>query len=97
MSKEKCKVRCGLGTLDDKTILRLLNNEEFLPSEGYHDPLRGKYKSVMEYEYTEELIGDVKCPVYYLINNGIRSCKWSKSAFDSKFEIPNQNKEDDIR
>ena len=31
MSKKKCKVRCGLGNLNNKTILKLLNNPEFLP------------------------------------------------------------------
>lgn len=90
--RNKCRIRCGLDILDTKTILKILNNPEFLLGEGYHDPLRGKYTPVMEYEYDEVRYGDTICPVYYLIKDGIKSCQWSKSAFDSKFEILNKNK-----
>jgi len=79
----KCKVKKEL------TIERL-NFPQWMPGEGYSDPLRGDYRKIMEYEFYEVTYGDIKCPVYRLIGvNGIKSCEWAGSVFDNSWEIIN--------
>jgi hypothetical protein len=70
-----------------------LNNPQWVPGEGYADDMRGHYEPIMECKYVEELVGKVKCPVYYLIKGEIISCQWAGSVFNEYFEIINNMEE----
>lgn len=69
-------------------ILDRLNNPQWMPGEGFSDPLRGNYKTIMECEYSEHLYGKIICPEYHLIGeDGVRSATFAGSVFEQYFEI----------